>query len=69
MDRIMKALRITGALGTICGVNGYIGFLSAVTLMPSSKARYPASYSAFRSSFCSLSPETIHSSSQFVDNR
>ena len=26
MDRIMKALRITGALGTICGVNGYIGF-------------------------------------------
>ena len=26
MDRIMKALRITGALGTICGVIGYIGF-------------------------------------------
>lgn len=26
MDRIMKALRITGALGTICGVIGYTGF-------------------------------------------
>lgn len=26
MDRIMKALRITGTLGSICGVIGYIGF-------------------------------------------
>ena len=26
MDRIMKALRITGLLGSICGVIGYIGF-------------------------------------------
>ena len=26
MDRIMKALRITGILGSICGVIGYIGF-------------------------------------------
>ena len=53
MDRIMKTLRITGLLGSICGVIGYIGFLSAVTLVPSSKARYPASCSAFRFSCCS----------------
>ncbi len=26
MDRAMKALRITGILGSICGVIGYIGF-------------------------------------------
>lgn len=26
MDRIMKALRITGILGSICGAIGYIGF-------------------------------------------
>lgn len=26
MDRIMKTLRITGLLGSICGVIGYIGF-------------------------------------------
>lgn len=26
MDRIMKTLRITGILGSICGVIGYIGF-------------------------------------------
>lgn len=26
MDRIMKALHITGILGSICGVIGYIGF-------------------------------------------
>ena len=26
MDRIMKALRITGSLGAICGIIGYIGF-------------------------------------------
>ena len=27
MDRIMKALLITGILGSICGIIGYIGFL------------------------------------------
>ena len=26
MDRIMKTLRITGLLSSICGVIGYIGF-------------------------------------------
>ncbi len=26
MDRIMKALRITGIPGSICGVIGYIGY-------------------------------------------
>lgn len=26
IDRVMKALRITGTLGTICGAIGYIGF-------------------------------------------
>lgn len=26
MDRIMKALRITGILGSICGIIGYIGY-------------------------------------------
>ena len=26
MNRIMKALRITGILGAICGIIGYIGF-------------------------------------------
>ena len=26
MNRIMKALRITGTLGAICGIIGYIGF-------------------------------------------
>lgn len=51
MDRIMKALRITGALGTICGVIGYTGFFVGGALAPSSKVRYPASCSAFRSSF------------------
>lgn len=26
MDRVMRALRITGILGSICGVIGYLGF-------------------------------------------
>lgn len=26
MDRIMKALRIAGILGSICGIIGYIGY-------------------------------------------
>lgn len=26
MDRVIKALRITGILGSTCGVIGYIGF-------------------------------------------